>query len=94
MHHHRVQQEKLKLNKDIDKLKELHKQYESKYQDLSNKYEAAMKEKMLLKLEKDRLVAKSSALQKTVENVKQFHNEKRDLLIFPLNSLKIKSRRN
>ena len=94
MHHHRVQQEKLKLNKDIDKLKELHKQYESKYQDLSNKYEAAMKEKMLLKLEKDRLVAKSSALQKTVENVKQFNNEKRDLLIFPLNSLKIKSRRN
>ena len=70
MHHHRVQQEKLKLNKDIDKLKELHKQYESKYQDLSNKYEAAMKEKMLLKLEKDRLVAKSSALQKTVENVR------------------------
>jgi len=69
MHHHRVQQEKLKLNKDIDKLKELHKQYESKYQDLSNKYEAAMKEKMLLKLEKDRLVAKSSALQKTVENL-------------------------
>ena len=69
MHHHRVQQEKLKLNKDIDKLKELHKQYESKYQDLSNKYEAAMKEKMLLKLEKDRLLAKSGALQKTVENV-------------------------
>lgn len=94
MHHHRVQQEKLKLNKDIDKLKELHKQYESKYQDLSNKYEAAMKEKMLLKLEKDRLVAKSSALQKTVENVKRFNYEKRDLLIFPLNSLKIKSRRN
>lgn len=69
MHHQRVQQEKLKLNKDIEKLRDLHRQYESKYQDLSSKYEAAMKEKMLLKLEKDRLLAKSDALQKTVENV-------------------------
>ena len=69
MHHHRVQQEKLKMNRDIEKLKELHRQYESKYQDLSSKYEAAMKEKMLLKLERDRLVSKSDALQKTVENV-------------------------
>jgi len=44
MHHHRVQQEKKKLNNDIEKLKNLHKQYEAKYQELSGKYEAAMNE--------------------------------------------------
>jgi len=31
-----------------------------------------MKEKMLLKLEKDRLVAKNDALQKSLANVKYF----------------------
>ena len=66
MHHHRVQQEKKKLNLDIEKLKGLHKQYENKYQELSTKYEAAMKEKMLLKLERDRLATKSDALQKSL----------------------------
>mgnify|MGYP002404300777 CR=1 FL=1 len=69
MHHHRVQQEKKRLSQDIEKLKTLHREYEAKYQDLSSKYEAAMKEKMLIKLERDRLMAKSDSLQKTVENV-------------------------
>jgi len=69
MHHHRVQQEKKRLSQDIEKLKTLHREYEAKYQDLSSKYEAAMKEKMLIKLERDRLMAKSESLQKTVENV-------------------------
>ena len=69
MHHHRVQQEKKKLNNDIEKLKNLHKQYEAKYQELSSKYEAAMKEKMLLKLERDRLATKTDALQKSLQLV-------------------------
>ena len=69
MHHHRVQQEKKKLNNDIEKLKNLHKQYEAKYQELSTKYEAAMKEKMLLKLERDRLATKTDALQKSLQLV-------------------------
>eukprot|EP01016_Furgasonia_blochmanni_P012503 TRINITY_DN1619_c0_g1_i3.p1 TRINITY_DN1619_c0_g1~~TRINITY_DN1619_c0_g1_i3.p1 ORF type:complete len:436 (-),score=66.46 TRINITY_DN1619_c0_g1_i3:96-1403(-) len=71
MHHHRVQQEKNKLSHDIEKLKNLHKQFETKYQELSNKYEIAMKEKMLLKLERDRLVAKAEALQKTVQGMEE-----------------------
>ena len=71
MHHSRVQQEKSRLNQDIDRLKRLHREYEDKYQDLSMKYEAAMKEKMLLKLERDRLVAKSESLEKTLAAVKQ-----------------------
>jgi hypothetical protein len=69
MHHHRVQQEKEKLNKDIEKLKSLHTVYEQKYQELSTKYEAAMKEKMLVRLERDRLHAKTEALNKTLQTM-------------------------
>lgn len=69
MHHHRVQQEKEKLNKDIEKLKSLHTVYEQKYQELSTKYEAAMKEKMLVRLERDRLHAKTEALNKTLKTM-------------------------
>jgi hypothetical protein len=69
MHHHRVQQEKEKLNKDIEKLKSLHTVYEQKYQELSTKYEAAMKEKMLVRLERDRLHAKTEALNKSLRTM-------------------------
>lgn len=71
MHHHRVQQEKKRLNQDIEKLKALHKQYEFKYQEISSKYEAAMKEKMLLKLERDRLSTKTDALQKSLQTAEE-----------------------
>ena len=81
MHHHRVQQEKKKLNQDIEKLKNLHKQYEAKYQELSTKYEAAMKEKMLLKLERDRLATKTDALQKSLQLVYIFSNKLFDFLL-------------
>lgn len=80
MHHQRVQQEKKRLAQDIEKLKTLHREYEAKYQDLSSKYEAAMKEKMLIKLERDRLMAKSESLQKTVENVIQMSFQHINLL--------------
>ncbi len=66
MHHQRVQQEKRKLNKDIEKLKAMHKLYETKYQELLGKYEAAMKEKTLVKLERDRLFTKNEGLLKNV----------------------------
>jgi len=69
MHHSRVQQEKNRLTQDIERLKRLHGEYEEKYQDLSMKYEAAMKEKMLLRLEKDRLIAKCESLEKTLATV-------------------------
>ena len=41
-------------------------QYEPTIEELRHKYEAAMKEKMLVKLEKDRLAARSEALQAQV----------------------------
>jgi hypothetical protein len=50
------------LNHEIERLKRMYKDFEDKYTDLSAKYEMAMKEKMLIKLERDRLISKSEAL--------------------------------
>ena len=55
-HHSRVQDEKDRLFKDIKRLNELHSEYEKKYDQLKTKYEAAMKEKMLIKMERDRFL--------------------------------------
>ena len=66
MHHNRVQQEKQKLIADIDKLRKGNEQYEAKYKELAAKYEAAMKEKMLMKLERDRLKGRVDTLEKSL----------------------------
>ena len=63
IHHCRVQQEKLKLNKSLEGLKKTHEKYEDRYDGLSKKYERAMKEKMLLKLEKEKLVKNNANLE-------------------------------
>jgi sperm-associated antigen 16 protein len=46
------------LNNDIGKLKNKYENYQGEFDQLSSKYENAIKEKMLMKLEKDRLAAK------------------------------------
>ena len=71
MHHHRVQQEKQKLIADIDKLKKVYEQYEAKYKELAAKYESAMKEKMLMKLERDRLKGRVDTLEKSLSQTNQ-----------------------
>lgn len=58
MHHKRTVQEKHAMLKDIKRLKKHCNLYEPTIQELRHKYEAAMKEKMLLKLERDRLFSK------------------------------------
>ncbi|RKO84244.1 hypothetical protein BDK51DRAFT_33104 [Blyttiomyces helicus] len=58
MHHKRVVQEKNKLIGDIKRLKTHYESYEPTLKQLQHKYEIAMKEKMLTKLEKDRLAGK------------------------------------
>lgn len=63
INHRRVQQEKQKLNNDINKCKGTYESYQSKFDELSAKYEGAIKEKMLMKLEKDRLMAKVESLE-------------------------------
>lgn len=74
MHHKRVLNEKKALNDDINKLKNLHTIYEQKYQELSTKYEAAMKEKMLVKMDRDRLASKTEALNQTIQNLEDRFN--------------------
>lgn len=71
MHHQRVQQEKKKLNGDIEKLKNLHVEYEQKYDELTEKYTHVMKEKMLLKLERDRLKAKTQIQKSTIPPISE-----------------------
>ena len=51
------------MNNDIGKLKSKYEQYQDEFDALSNKYEAAIKEKMLMKLEKDRISAKLENLE-------------------------------
>jgi hypothetical protein len=47
----------------------MHKLYETKYQELLGKYEAAMKEKTLVKLERDRLFTKNEGLVKNIQSL-------------------------
>lgn len=73
-HRKRVQEEKERLFNDIEKLKSLHNEYEIKYEQLKSKYEAATKEKMLIKMERDRYDKTSTNLNKTLKKL-----EKQDL---------------
>ena len=58
MHHKRVVQEKNRLLGDIKRLKTHYEGYEAMAKSLRGKYESAMKEKMLVRLERDRLAGK------------------------------------
>jgi len=64
MHHRRVVQEKNKLLVDLKRLKRHYEQYEPTLTELRHKYEVAMKEKMLMRLERDRFLARAESLQK------------------------------
>lgn len=64
MHHRRVVQEKNKLIVDLRRLKKHYEQYEPTLTELKHKYEVAMKEKMLMRLERDRFLSKVETLQK------------------------------
>ncbi|KAK7092902.1 sperm-associated antigen 16 protein-like [Littorina saxatilis] len=69
MHHKRVVQEKNKLIDDIKRLKRHYVQFEPTLQQLKSKYEVAMKEKMLARLERDRAVGQVTGLQSTLKSV-------------------------
>ncbi|KAA0152416.1 hypothetical protein FNF29_03982 [Cafeteria roenbergensis] len=66
MHHKRVVQEKTKLLIDLKRLKRHYEAYEPTIEELKAKYESAMKEKMLMRLERDRSVAKLRSLEQQV----------------------------
>ncbi|KAK2140802.1 hypothetical protein LSH36_1240g00010 [Paralvinella palmiformis] len=69
MHHKRVVQEKNKLITDIKRLKKHYSSYEPTLRELKQKYETAMKEKMLTKLERDRAIGQVQGLKNTLKSV-------------------------
>ncbi|KAJ3211601.1 Sperm-associated antigen 16 protein [Dinochytrium kinnereticum] len=71
MHHKRVVQEKNRLIGDIKRLKKHYESYEPTLRQLRNRYEMAMKEKMLTKLERDRLAGKLTALDAAGKQVSE-----------------------
>merc|ERR1719238_2129657 len=76
MHHRRVVQEKNKLLVDLKRLKRHYEQYEPTLTELRHKYEVAMKEKMLMRLERDRFMSKAESLQKQLTQVQhEFKDE-------------------
>ncbi|KAJ3410359.1 Sperm-associated antigen 16 protein [Chytridiales sp. JEL 0842] len=81
MHHKRVVQEKNKLLNDIKRLKKHYESYEPTLKQLRTRYEVAMKEKMLTKLERDRLASKVASLEtasKQVERYKDVSYDQKD----------------
>ena len=59
------------MNNDIGKLKNKYEEYGSEFDQLSSKYENTIKEKMLMKLEKDRLAAKLENLKTNLGQIKE-----------------------
>ncbi|XP_046846640.1 sperm-associated antigen 16 protein-like isoform X2 [Xenia sp. Carnegie-2017] len=68
MHHKRVVQEKDKLIDDLRRLKKHYDSYEPALKSLKQKYEVALREKMLTKLERDRAIGQIVGLQATLSN--------------------------
>ncbi len=67
INHRRVQQEKQKLNKDGDRNRAVYQKLEDEFALYENKYEVARQEKMLMRLEQDRLNARVDSLQATLQ---------------------------
>lgn len=71
MHHKRVMQEKNRLIVDIKRLKKHYATYEPTLEELRGKYESAMKEKMLMRLERDRTAAKVASLEAQLKSFEE-----------------------
>lgn len=69
MHHKRVVQEKKRLVADLRRLKSHCDSYEPMLNMMRTKYETAMKEKMMLRLERDRLAAKVAAFEEQMKQL-------------------------
>ena len=66
MHHKRVVQEKNKLINDLKRLRTHLRSYEPTIEELKRRHEVAMKEKMMIRLERDRLKARVKVLEEQV----------------------------
>jgi WD40 repeat protein len=75
MNHHRVMQEKSTLSRDLKRLQSHSMSIEPTVNELRQKYEQCQKEKMLLKLERDKLAGRIQTLE---ENVRDLEGPKDD----------------
>lgn len=64
MHHNRVAQEKNKLINDIKRLKSHYENYEPVLKTMKEKYEGAIRNKVVNQLERDRAVAELNSIKK------------------------------
>eukprot|EP00397_Hematodinium_sp_SG-2012_P020052 GEMP01020637.1.p1 GENE.GEMP01020637.1~~GEMP01020637.1.p1 ORF type:complete len:567 (+),score=128.01 GEMP01020637.1:211-1911(+) len=71
MHHRRIVQEKEKILVDLKRLKRHYEQYEPTLTELRHKYEVAMKEKTLMRLERDRFMTKAESLQEQLNQAEK-----------------------
>ncbi|XP_063789221.1 sperm-associated antigen 16 protein isoform X3 [Pseudophryne corroboree] len=69
MQHKRVAQEKNKLINDIKRLKAHYASYETQLNQLHEKYQMVLRQKMLTSLERDRAVGEVTGLQATIKNL-------------------------
>jgi len=67
MHHKRIVQEKNRLITDLRRLRDHYSCYEPALRTLKTKYETAMKEKMLSKLERDRIMGEVQGLKSALK---------------------------
>ncbi|GBG88823.1 hypothetical protein CBR_g48437 [Chara braunii] len=75
MHHKRVTQEKNRLILDVKRLREHYAKYEPTILELRTKHETALKEKMLMKIDRDRLEAKVNTLEMTIKTLEAGKSE-------------------
>mmetsp|Transcript_31033 Transcript_31033/g.29637 ORF Transcript_31033/g.29637 Transcript_31033/m.29637 type:complete len:571 (+) Transcript_31033:149-1861(+) len=71
MHHKRVVQEKNTLINDLKRLRTHLRSYEPTIEELKRRHEVAMKEKMMIRLERDRLKARVKVLEEQVATLSQ-----------------------
>ncbi|XP_015263253.1 PREDICTED: sperm-associated antigen 16 protein, partial [Gekko japonicus] len=74
MHHKRVVQEKNRLINDIKRLKAHYASYEPMLQQLNEKYETLLRQKMLTSLERDRAVGQVTGLRATLQSLEPGSN--------------------
>ena len=71
-HQNRVNGEKGQISGNIKKIRELHEQYEERIEEIKKKLQTTLKEKALLKLEKEKLQKKCNDIAKAMKD----HEEK------------------
>lgn len=66
-HQNRVNEEKVVIGENIKKIKIVHEEYEEKIEEIKKKLQTSVKEKALLKLEKDKLQKKAHTIQMKIK---------------------------